>query len=99
MYTAYGSYTAYEFREPHRSLHRVYEIAVPFRLLAMTWCSAVTGCTLVHLMYNAPRDLPVCIPFIYTVYGSCTASKFMEPYRSVQRVYEIAIHRRYLATT
>ena len=73
MYTAYGSYTAYEFREPHRSLHWVYEIAVPFRLLAITWCSAVTGCTLVHLVYNALRDIPVCIQYMYTAYGSYTA--------------------------
>ena len=99
MYTAYSSCTASEFREPYRSVQRVYEITVPFRLLAMTWCTAVGGCTLEHLVYNVPRDLPVCIQFMHTAYGSCTASEFIEPYRYVQRVYELAVHCRYLATT
>ena len=91
MYTAYVSCTAYEFREPHRSLQRVYEIAVCFRLLATTWSIAVSGVGLVHLVYNALRDLPVCIQFVYTAYGSCTVYQFNEPYRSIQHVYEIAV--------
>ena len=65
----------------------------------MTWCSAVSGCILIHLVYNVPRDLPVCVQLMYTAYSSCTASKFTEAYRYVQQVYEIAIHCKYLTTT
>ena len=90
---------AYKFREPHRSLQGLYEIVVCFRLLATTWCITVTGVRLVHLVYNALRDLTVCIQLIYTAYGSCTLYQFMEPYRSIQHVYEIAFLCRLLATT
>ena len=61
----------YEFREPYRSMKHVYEIAFCSRLLATTWCIPVSGVGYVHLVYNALRDLPVCIQFIYTAYGSC----------------------------
>ena len=76
--------------ESHRSLQRVYKIAVCFRLLATTWCIAVSGGGLIHLVYNALQDLPVCIQFMYTAYICCTAYEFREPHRSLQRLYEIA---------
>ena len=99
IYTVYGGCMPYEFREPHRSLQRVYEIAVCFTLLATTCCITVSGVGLVHLVYNALRDLPVCIQFIYTAYGSCTVYQFREPYGSIQHVYEIAVCCRLLSTT
>ena len=99
IYTAYGSCTLYEFRDPHSSLQRVYEIAISFTMLITTWCIAVSGVGLVHLVYNAQRDIPVCIKFIYTAYGSCTPYVFMEPRRSLQRVYEIVVCFRLLAMT
>ena len=91
IYTTYGSCMPYEFKEPHRSLQRVYEIAVSFRFLATTWCIAVSGVELIHLVYNSLWDLPVCIQVIYTAYGSCTVYQFREPYGSIQHVYEIAV--------
>ena len=99
IYTAYGSCTVYQFREPYGSIQHVYEIAVCCRLLATTWCIAVSGVGLVHIVYNAQRDLPVCIQFIYMAYGCCTVYKFTEPHRSLQRVYKIAVCFRFLTTT
>ena len=99
IYTAYGISMPYKFREPHRSLQRVYEIAICFRLLTTTWSIAVSGVGLVDLVYNALRDLPVCIQFVYTAYGSCTVYQFNELYRSIQHVYEIAVCCWLLATT
>ena len=87
---AYGSYTPYEYRETHRPLQQVYETAVCFRLLDTTCSIAVSGVGLIHLVYNALQDLPVCIQFVYTAYGSCTAYLFNEP-RSIQHVSEIAV--------
>ena len=86
IYTAYGISTPYEFREPHRSLQGLYKITVCFRLLATTWCSAMSRVRLVHLVYNALWVLPDCIQFIYTAYGSCMVYQFREPYRSIQHV-------------
>ena len=86
----------YQFREPYRSIQQVYEIVVCYRLLTTTWCIAVSGVEVIHLVYNALWHLTVCIQFIYTAYGSCTPYKFREPHRSLQRVYEIV---RFLATT
>ena len=74
--TAYGSCTVYQCRVIYRSIQHVYEIAVCCRLLATTWCSVVSGVGLVHLVYNALQDLPVCILFIYTAYGSCMLYEF-----------------------
>ena len=88
MQYIYGSCTLYEIREPHRSLHRLYEIA---RLLATTWCIAMSGVGLIHLVYNALRDLPDYIQFIYTAYGTCMVYQFREPYGSIQHVYEIPV--------
>ena len=65
--------TASEFSEPYTSIQHAYRIAVPCRLLATTWCIAVSGVGLVHLVYNTLRDLPVCIQYMYTAYGSYTA--------------------------
>ena len=98
MYTAYGSCTAYEFREPYRSIQHAYGIAVPCRFFTTAWCIAVTSVRLVHLVYNALRDLPVCIQFMYTAYVSCTAYEFRVPYRSIQHVYEVVVRCRLLAT-
>ena len=64
IYTACGSTTPYDIREPHRSLQGFYEIAICFTLLATAWCIDVSGIGLVHLVYIAQRDLPVCIKFI-----------------------------------
>ena len=86
--------TAFEFSEPYTSIQHAYGIAVSCRLLATTWCIAVSGVGLVHLVYNAVRNLPVCIQFMYTAYASCTAYEFREPYRSLQEVYEFAVHFR-----
>ena len=83
IYTAYGSCTVYQFRQLYG---HVYKIAVCCRLLAMTWSIAVTGVGFVHLVYNALRDLPVYIQYIYTAYSSCTVYQFNEPYRSIQHV-------------
>ena len=94
MYIAYVSCMAYEFRKPHRSLQRVYEITGRFRLSAMTWCSAESGCTLVHIVYNVLQDLKVCVQFMYTAYGSSTAYQFRKPYRYIQHVYEIVVRFR-----
>ena len=99
IYTAYGSCTLYQFREPYGSIQHVYEIAFLCRLLATTWCIAVSGVRLVHLVYNGLRDLPVCIPFIYTAYTSCTVYQFREPYRSIQHLYKIVVCYRLLTTT
>ena len=99
IYRAYGSYMPYEFREPHRTLQGLYEISICFRLLATIWCIAVSNVGLIHLVHNALLDLSVCIEFIYTAYVSCMPYEFREPYRSLQRVYEIAVCFRLLATT
>ena len=96
---AYGRCTLYQFREPYRSIQHVYEIAVCCRFLAKTWCSVLSSVGLVHLVYNTLRDLPVCILFIYTAYGSCTPYEFREPHRSLQHVYEIVVCCRLLAMT
>ena len=92
----YGSCMLYEIRETHRSLQGLYEIS---RLLSTNWCIAVSGVGLIHLVYNALRDLPVYIQFIYTAYCSCTPYKFRDPHSSIQRVYEITISFTLLFTT
>ena len=53
----------------------------------------------IQIVLNALWNLPVCIQSVYTAYCSCTASDFSEPYRSLQRVYENAVHSRLVPTT
>ena len=66
----------YEIREMHRSLQGLYEIS---RLLSTNWCIAVSGVGLIHLVYNALRDLPVAVQIIYTACVSCTVHQLREP--------------------
>ena len=43
-------------------------------------------------------DLPVCIQLVYTAYKCCRVSDLREPNRSIQRVYENAVHARLFHT-
>ena len=61
VYTAYCRCTVSELRKPCRSVQLVYENAFLSRLLAMTLYSAVSALGVLHLVYNALRDLPVCV--------------------------------------
>ena len=54
----------------------------------------MTGFGVVHLVYNALRDLPVYVQCVYTAYVSFTASDLSKANGSVQLVYEDAVHPR-----
>ena len=83
----FGSY----FEELYRSVRQMHENAVGFRLLSMVWRTDVSGLGVVHLLYNALRDLPgrynLCTYILSALFGCY----FTELYRSVRQVYENAV--------
>ena len=89
----------FEFSELYRSVEWVYEKVVRFISVATSWWGAMSSCTLVHLVCNGLWVFPVCLQFMHIAYGSCTASEFTEPYRSLQLVYKISFYFSLLATT
>ena len=88
----------YYFGELYISVQQVYENPVGFRLLSTVWCITVGGLGVVHLLYNALRDLPcrysLCTQSLSAVFGSY----FWELYRSAQHVYENSVGSRLLYT-
>ena len=81
----------YYFGELYISVQQVYENVVGFRLLSMVWGTGVSGFGVVHLLYNALRDLPgKCNLYTHSI-SALLAYYFGELYGSVQQVYENAV--------
>ena len=84
-----------EFGELYRYVQKVYENAVPCRLFAMDWETPASNIGLVHLLYEALRDLPVrfylCTHSLSKLFGA----QFVQLYRTVQQLYENAVHCRF----
>ena len=81
-----------KFGEMYRYVQNVYKSSVHCRLFSMAWGGPASNIGLVHLLYEALRDLPVryylCTHSLSELFGS----DFGELYRYVQKVYENAVH-------
>ena len=81
-----------DFAQLYRYVQKVYESSVHCRLFAMDWGTPVSDIGLVHLLYEALRDLPVwyylCTHSLSELFGS----DFGQLYRTIQQVHKNAVH-------
>ena len=85
------------FEELYISVQQVYENVVGFRLLSMVWGTGVSGFGVVHLLYNALRDLPSRCNLCTHSLRALFRYYFGELYRFVQQVYDNVVGFRLLS--
>ena len=78
----------------YRYVQRVHKNSVQCRLFAINWGTAVIDIKLVHLVYEALRDLPIWYYLCTHILSVLFSSDFGKLYRFGQQVCKIPVHCR-----